>query len=385
MGIIKFIYNFFLSLIPLPSQRKIKEIPFENYLYFHASSIGEVMSLKGLIDYFSKDYPCILTTFTKAGKEKAENIFKDKIKVFYFPFDKKGEIEKLVKRAKALIIAECELWPNLIQTGIKNRKKIFLVNGKISKKSFYFYNFIFKEIKKFLRDFELIFLHDKSYEIFFKKLGVLPFKIFVLRNLKYDALEDVKGAWEKNGFTITFGSIRSNEIDIVVNVIQKILNKREDLKIVICPRHLINTKIVEFKLKEKGIDYEKRSKSLFPTKKVFILDTLGELLNVWKISDVGIVGGTFGKHGGHNLAEPAFFGIPVIFGESIQNVKEIANILLKIGGGFKVKNEKELENILNKLILDDDFRKRAGENAKKGIEILRGSSKMIYEKIKETL
>jgi len=385
MGIIKFIYNFFLSLIPLPSKRKIKEIPFENYLYFHASSIGEVMSLKGLIDYFCKDYLCVLTTFTKAGRKRAENIFKEKIKIFYFPFDKKKEIEKIVKKAKAIIIAECELWPNLIETALKNKKKIFLVNGKISKRSFFFYNFIFKEIKKFLRNFEIIFLQEKKYEIFFKKLGVPSNKIFVLRNLKYDALEDVKEVWEKNGFTITFGSIRSNEIDIVINVIQKILNKREDLKIVICPRHLINTKIIEFKLKEKGIEYERRSKSYFPTKKVFILDTLGELLNVWKISDIGIVGGTFGKHGGHNLAEPAFFGIPVIFGESIQNVKEVGNILLKNGGGFKVKDEKELEDILNKLISDDEFRRKMGENAKRGIEILRGSSKIIYERIKEIL
>ena len=385
MGIIKFIYNFFLYLIFLPSERKIKEIPFKNYLYFHAASIGEVMSLKGLIDYFSKDYPCVLTVFTKAGKKKAENIFQNKIKIFYFPFDKKKEIEKIVKKAKAIIIAESELWPNLIEIGLKNNKKIFLVNGRISKRSFFFYNFIFKEIKKFLRNFELIFLQDKKYKIYFKKLGVSSNKIFVLRNLKYDALEDVKEAWKKNGFTITFGSIRSNEIDIVINVVQKILNKREDLKIIICPRHLINTKIIELKLKEKGIEYEKRSKANFPTKKVFILDTLGELLNVWKISDIGVVGGTFEKHGGHNLAEPAFFGIPVIFGESIENVKEVANFLLKNGGGFKVKDEKGLENILNKLILDDEFRKKAGEKAKKTIEILKGSSKIIYEKIKEIL
>lgn len=385
MGIIKFLYNFFLSFFLLPRERKIKEISFKDYLYFHASSIGEVTSLKPLVEKFYKDYKCIVGVFTKGGKKKAESIFKNKAYVIYFPFDKRKEVEKIVKGAKAIIIAESEFWPNLLDISIKNKKKIFLVNGRISKRSFYFYNFIFKDIKKYLRNFEVLFLQNKVYEKFFKLLGIPSNKIEVVKNLKYDINYEAEPLWDKNGFIITFGSIRRNEIDIVINVIEKILNKREDLRIVIAPRHLINTYFIELKLKEKGIEYEKRSEVPFPNKKIFILDTLGELINVWKISDIAVVGGTFGNHGGHNLSEPAFFGIPVIFGESIENVKEVANTLLKNKGGYKVKNEKEFEEILSMLIFDENERKKAGENAKRAIFSLSGSSNIIYEKIKGLL
>lgn len=385
MGIIKFLYNFFLSFFLLPSERKIKEIPFKDYLYFHAASIGEVMSLKPLVEKFYKDYKCVIGVFTKGGKKKAESIFKDKAYIIYFPFDKRKEIEKMVRDAKAIIIAESEFWPNLLDISIKNKKKIFLVNGKISKRSFYFYNFIFKDIKKYLRNFDFLFLQNKEYEKFFKSLGIPSNKIKVLKNLKHDIDYETSPLWNKNGFIITFGSIRRDEVDTVINVIEKILNKREDLKIVIAPRHLINTYLIELKLKEKGIEYEKRSEVPFPNKKVFVLDTLGELLNVWKISDIAIVGGTFGNHGGHNLSEPAFFGVPVIFGESIENVKEVAKILLKNKGGYKIKNEREFEEVLIKLIFDENERKKAGENAKKVIFSLRGSSNIIYKKIKSLL
>ncbi len=385
MGIIKFLYNLFLSFFLLPSERKIKEIPFKDYLYFHASSIGEVMSLRPLVEKFYKEYKCIIGVFTKGGKKRAENVFKDKAYVIYFPFDKKKEVEKIVKNARAIIIAESEFWPNLLDISIKNKKKIFLVNGKISKRSFYFYNFLFKDIKKYLRNFEFLFLQDKKYEKFFKLLGVSEKKILVLRNLKYDINYETTPLGNKNGFIITFGSIRRDEIDIVINVIEKILNKKEDLKIVIAPRHLINTYLIEIKLKEKGIEYEKRSEVPFPNKKVFILDTLGDLIHVWKISDIAIVGGTFGNHGGHNLSEPAFFGIPVIFGRSIENVKEVANALLKNKGGYKIKDEMEFEEVLERLIFDENERKKAGENAKRAIISLSGSSNIVYEKIKNLL
>ncbi|MEO0276404.1 MAG: glycosyltransferase, partial [candidate division WOR-3 bacterium] len=134
-----------------------------------------------------------------------------------------------------------------------------------------------------------------------------------------------------------------------------------------------------------GIEYEKRSEVPFPNKKVFILDTLGDLIHVWKISDIAIVGGTFGNHGGHNLSEPAFFGIPVIFGRSIENVKEVANALLKNKGGYKIKDEMEFEEVLERLIFDENERKKAGENAKRAIISLSGSSNIVYKKIKNLL
>lgn len=383
MGIIKFLYKSLIFTLPLPAEREIKDIPCENYAYFHASSMGEVMSLKPLVEKFSQDYPCIVTVFTKPGKKRAEEFFRGKALIYYFPWDKKYEIEKLLRKAKFVILAESELWPNLLETAFKHKKKIFLVNGKISKQSFYFYNNIFKDIKKYIGAFEFAFLQDKKYEKFYKILGIPEQRIITLKNLKYDSIKkDVEPLFEKKDFIVTFGSVRRDEVNIFIDVIEKILNKDKNLKIIIAPRHLINTGFIESKLKDRGIEYEKRSEKGVPSKRVFILDTIGELIRVWRITDVAIVGGTFGNHGGHNLAEPASLGVPVVFGNSVHNVEEVANKLIKKRGGVKVEGE-ELFNTLEKLIRDDVTRENMGRNAGKTIESLKGSSETIYNKIKE--
>lgn len=348
--------------------------------------MGEVMSLKPLVEKFSKDYNCVITVFTKSGKKRADEFFKDNSYVFYFPFDKEKELEKIIKKSKAVILGESEFWPNLLEISFKNNKRVFLVNGRISKKSVYFYNFFFKDIKKYIKRFEILFLQDKRYKNFFKSLGVPEGKIIVLRNLKYDSIKrDVEPLFEKKDFIITFGSVRRDEVNIFINVIEKILHEKKDVKVVIAPRHLINTGYIESKLKEKGIEYEKRSNNSFPSKKVFILDTLGELIRIWKISDIGIVGGTFANHGGHNIAEPASFGVPVIFGKSIHNIEEVARELIKNGGGVNVKNEEELLRAIKNFMENETLRKKAGENAQKTIDLLKGSSEVIYRKIKEII
>lgn len=344
------------------------------------------MSLKPLIEKFSRNYSCVVTVFTKSGKKRADEFFKTNTEVFYFPFDKKRELEKIIKNSKAVILAESELWPNLLEISFRYKKKIFLVNGRISKKSTYFYKNFFKDIKKYLQGFKLLFLQDKKYREYFLKLGIPEEKIIVLRNLKYDSIErDVEPLFEKKDFIITFGSVRRDEVNIFINVIEKILTIKNNLKIIIAPRHLINTGYIESKLKEKGIKYEKRSETPSPSGKVFILDTLGELIRVWKISDIGVVGGTFGNHGGHNLAEPASFRIPVIFGESTENVEEVARELVKRKGGIRVRTEEELLKAIENLIKDDNLRKKFGENAGKTIDLLRGSSDIIYREISKFL
>ncbi len=385
MGVIKFLYKSLTFTLPLSKQRKIKEIPYDDYVYFHASSMGEVMSLKPLVEKFSNNYPCVITVFTKSGKKRAEEFFKEKVGIYYFPWDKEHEIGKILEKAKFIVLAESELWPNLLETALEEKKKIFLVNGKISKQSFYFYKSIFKDIKKYISSFEFIFMQDKKYEKFYKMLGVPEERIMTLKNLKYDSIKkDVPPLFAKKDFIITFGSVRRDEVNIFIDVIYKILDRNENLKIIVAPRHLINTGFIESKLKEKGIEYEKRSQNKIPSKKVFILDTLGELINVWKLSDIAIVGGTFGNHGGHNLAEPASFGVPVVFGNSIHNVQEVAMDLIKKRGGLKVEN-KELFKTLEKLIKNDSMRERMGKNARRTIDSLKGASEIIYNKIKEIM
>ena len=74
-----------------------------------------------------------------------------------------------------------------------------------------------------------------------------------------------------------------------------------------------------------------------------MLDTIGELAQLYQLATAVFVGGSLVDHGGHNILEPAVFGKPIVFGPHMQNFKEIADAFLANGAAVQVQSERELE------------------------------------------
>src|SRR6202023_1965018 len=89
-----------------------------------------------------------------------------------------------------------------------------------------------------------------------------------------------------------------------------------------------------------------------PRADVIVLDSLGELAQLYQMATAVFVGGSLVDYGGHNILEPAVFGKPIVFGTHMQNFKEIAEAFLTNGAAVRVESERELEQAIVLLVAD---------------------------------
>ncbi len=337
-------------------------------IWVHAASIGEVVSIIPVLKELEKEnLEYVLTTMTSSGKKKAE-AEGIKAKVFLFPFDNLIFIKRLLQRAKLVIFSESEFWPNTLIEIKKRKIKAFLINGRISEKSFKKWKAFKNFAKILLSAFEKFFVIGEKEKYFLEKLGVKNENIFISGNLKFLSLnKNAVPLFEKPPFiTITFASLRSKEFRGAVDLIAEIVSKYKDVFFIIAVRHLKTLIILENLLKSKHLTYEKYSQNkgkLKKQKKILLLDTLGDLVRVFPISDVVIVGGTFAPYGGHNLLEPAPYRSCILFGPYTDNVKLMEKALLKYRGGMKVLDFEELKSKIESLLEKRELIREIGENA----------------------
>src|ERR1700675_919565 len=110
-----------------------------------------------------------------------------------------------------------------------------------------------------------------------------------------------------------------------------------------------------------------------PRADVVVLDTLGELAQLYQLATAVFVGGSLVDYGGHNILEPAIFGKPIVFGTHMQNFKEIAEAFLTNGAAVRVESERELEQTMVLLVADPVRRARLGAAARALVEANRGA------------
>jgi len=392
--VIEVIYQILISIANFFFHVEV-EYPYHSTdIWIHASSVGEINAISYLVNLFiEKHIPVFITTFTRSGLERARMLWGDNAQVSRFPMDKKSEIKKLVEivNPKILIIAETELWPNLIleTRGISK----FLVNARLSNKSFPKYRKFKGFFSKILKKFDLILAQSEVDRQRFIQLGALPEKVKVLGSLKYDAVKRpytvVKRSfhgYSDDDIIIIFGSIRSKEEDAVIYSIEKLSKEFENLQFIIAPRHLVRKNFIVQKLKSKDIPYVLRtSRERIYRGAVLILDTLGELFDFYHIADIAFVGGTLAPYGGHSLIEPAYAGVPVVIGPYYSNMREAAESLIREGATIVVENKEKLYETLRNLIKHKDKRRQMGKRAQEIIESKTGASEKTFELIMEKL
>ena len=120
-------------------------------------------------------------------------------------------------------------------------------------------------------------------------------------------------------------------------------------------------------------------------KKVYVLDVMGELAQLYSTAKVVFLGGSLVKRGGHNIVEPALFGKPVLFGPHMFNFRYITKVLLKERAAVQIRGKEELVNGLRTLLFDPLKRSELGDNAKRAIAQNRGATKKNLEMISEIL
>jgi 3-deoxy-D-manno-octulosonic-acid transferase len=386
------------------SWQKIEKLRNQKVIWFHAASVGEVKALSVIIPQVRRNHPeyeLVVSTLTKTGKADAEKTLKGKGMVFFVPVDLKRFVRRALRRIKpvALILVETELWPNLIREAKKSGCFVGLVNGRISQRSLRKYQLVKSLFEKTLGHLDLLCLQSEEYKERMMLLGADEAKIVITGNLKFDRLLLADGCQDADRIrkslhisqdqrVLVAGSTREGEEQILLPVFKRLKQQYSDLIFVLAPRHLNRLSQVEGILSDEGLDFVRRTQlgelaskhtqvgeSALNHKTLILLDTMGELSKIYCLADVAFVGGSLVPVGGHNLLEPAIYGVPVLFGQHVENFKEEAKILVESGGGIQVKNQEELQLSLTSLLSDDQLRKRLGQRAREAIERKTGVAK----------
>jgi len=382
--------------------------PFERPIWVHAASVGEVFCSVPLLKKIKKEFPhckIVLTTITSTGNEAAKTRAPEADGVFFLPFDHPFILRKAIEKIQPgiLLIAETELWPNLLRCCGKKGIPVVLFNGRISQRSFRRYfrlRFFFKECLKYISLFLMQTEEDRKRIL---EIGGEPQRTRTVGNLKFDqtfpfftqeAAADIAKALgpRRTEKVLIAGSTHSGEEEILVTLYKELKKRVPDLVLILAPRHLDRLEEVEGILKKEALSWVRRT-SLSPNggpsgpghPEVILLDTMGELMAVYSLGTLVFVGGSLVPIGGHNPLEPLFFKKCVLLGPHMFHFLEITRRLTEAGGAIQVSGKEDLFAELNRLLLDELARKEVGEKGYQFLQRHQGATGRMFEEIRPFL
>jgi len=353
-----------------------KHTNIKNAIWIHAASIGEAAIAETLVNYMMLHHNhkhFIITTNTYYTRDLLRKKFNNSVNIFSLPFDLTYSIKHFINGStfRALIIVETELWPNLIWEAKKHNIPIIIINGRISDATLKNYRRFSFFLKNVFSKIDLILTQSEEHTRRFKYIGMDSQKIKNTGNLKYyrELPSTSDGSLKEN--IITFGSIKEKELDILLQVIVDLKKRFPDFLVFVVPRELFLVNTIEKRLSSflKTAKYSDFKNVADRGIDAVIVDTVGDLLDIYKRSKVAFVGGSFAPYGGQNILEPLFFETPVIFGPYMENFKDISEIIIAKGAGIVVDNGDALYEKIKLVIEDEDLRKRMGSNGREIIEI----------------
>ncbi len=354
--------------------------------WFHAVSVGEVMAAAPLVKIFKVRYPdsiIIFSTVTDTGNRTARAQIPDADHFIYFPFDFFWIVKRVVKamRPRLFIFFETEIWPNLLLYLKSEGIPSMMVNGRISDRSFGRYKLVRQALKVVFGSVSLFLMQTEKDREKIVVLGANPYKVFNTGNTKYDRALELIMREKGRGLTradmnipggsvvLVAGSTHQGEEEILIDVFRRLLAGHPDAVMIIAPRHLDRLSKIESLIASSGHTFFRRSKPGEGVEAkggtIIILDTIGELSDLYKISTIAFVGGSLVPVGGHNILEPAAHGRPVIFGPYMDNFHEIATQITWRGGAVQAQDRDDLYIKIDKLLSDRDSLERMGREAKR--------------------
>ncbi len=285
-------------------------------VWFHSCSMGETKALKPIFDKLDPE-DINLSVITNTGFETGSDMVKS---VRYLPFEIFMPFWQT--KQKALVVMEAELWYMLFLTAKARGTKTILINARISDKSYrsykkfsFLYRHIFKNIDK-------VFAQTDKDRQRLEELGAS--NVEVIGNIKLANLPKVTKELKKpDGFVITAGSTHEGEEEIIFNSWD-----RSQGRLIVVPRHPERFDevfaLMEFYYDNSDVTFHRYSQKQDFQSDVILVDKMGELNNIYAISDIVILGGGFIKTaGGHNPIEPAFFNNALISGKNIFNQESL--------------------------------------------------------------
>jgi 3-deoxy-D-manno-octulosonic-acid transferase len=365
-------------------------------LWIHAVSVGETIAARPVVAEIMRQRPgtsIAFTTTTITGQAQAKRLYPDAT-VTYFPFDFAFAVRRFLDhhRPRAFATMETEIWPNVSRIAKSRGIRLILANGRISDRSFPRYRALRPLVGRVLRDYDRVLAREETDRQRFVAIGAPPSIVETSGNVKFDYEPDIaplESAPELMTLidgrnVIVLGSTIEGEDELLLPELERFVRETNAFAI-IAPRKPERFEIVASLLATTSLRYARRSE--FPPRdaEVLLLDTFGELAKIYRFATVAFVGGSLVPAGGHNPIEPAAAGVPVCFGRSMSNFREIAQVFIDHEAAQQVESAEEVFAFARRMFADESLRCEWGERARLAVTQNRGASERTARRIVELL
>ncbi|MBU4272476.1 MAG: 3-deoxy-D-manno-octulosonic acid transferase [Planctomycetes bacterium] len=361
----------FLGIVP--QRTSIKKC-----LWLHAVSVGEVNLLAPLLTMIAEQRPewdCVISTTTMTGMALARKKY-PKNTVFYCPLDFSWAVKNAMRRVRpdVLVLAELELWPNLIRAAKRRGARVAVVNGRLGEKSFRGYRRIRPLVAGLMRKIDLVAAQDETYAERFRSLGARPEAVHVTGSMKYDGaqtdrnnaatrrLAELAGLADDD-VVLLAGSTQEPEEEMALETFRALSPRWPRLRLVLVPRHPDRFDAVAKLLDNSGIPWQRRTALGCETAsggRVLLVDVVGELGVWWGTAQIAFVGGSMGSRGGQNMIEPAAYGAAVSFGPNTWNFRDVAAAMLEHDAAVVVRDGAEFTRFVRCCLEQPDYAAELG-------------------------
>jgi 3-deoxy-D-manno-octulosonic-acid transferase len=389
--------------------RKLKQaVTNRQTLWLHAVSVGEVNLCTQLIRALEPRLPnlkIVVSTTTTTGMAELQRRLPAHISKIYYPVDSRKSVARAlaVIHPKAIVLVEAEIWPNFIWRANQLGIPLFLVNARMSERSFPRYKkfgFLFRPL---FASFAGVGAQNETDAARLREIGCRPEAIRVVGNLKFDAAKlderrplDVTAMLRQLGVPedaqiLVAGSTHDGEEKILADVARRLRVKFPKLFLVLVPRHFERCREVGRQLRESGVKFFYRNEISTGTQlragevECLLVNTTGELKFFYECATLVFVGKSLAAIGGQNPIEPGALGKPMVFGPNMQNFGDVTRNFLGQGGALQVRDPEELEKALGELLADEKKRAELGRNALKVVRENLGAVECTVEMILENL
>ena len=377
-------------------------------LWMHAVSVGEVNLCTQLIRALEPRLPnlkIVVSTTTTTGMGELRRKLPNHVSKIYYPIDHRLFVTRALATLspQAIVLVEAEIWPNLLWRARDRGVPVFLVNARLSERSYRSYQrfgFLFRPLFAALTG---VGAQNEADAAKLRNLGCRPEAIHIVGSLKYDAakldehrLLDVPALLRQLGLqagapVIVGGSTHPGEEAILAEQFLRLRARFPELFLVLVPRHFERSREVGRELEARALKFAYRSEITAHSKfepgglDCLVVNTTGELKYFYERATIIFVGKSLAAEGGQNPIEPGALGKAMVFGPNMQNFAEVVRGFLEQNGAVQVRDTAELEKVLGDLLADESRREQLGRNALKVVHENLGAIDRTVEMIVEHL
>ncbi len=334
------------------------------------------------------DVQLVVTTMTPTGSERVRAAFGDQVHHVYAPYDLPGSVGRFLDRThpRLAVLMETELWPNTLAACRHRGIPVILANARLSSRSAQGYRRFAPLTRDMLRGLAVVAAQTSEDGRRLVALGLPAEHLTVTGNIKFDveidAARRARAAELANQWRGGTGrpvwlvaSTHRGEDGVVLDAFERVLLRHPDTLLVLVPRHPERFDEVAALCRQRGYRLERRGTGVPPGADCQILlgDTMGELPDFFGACDLAFVAGSLVDVGGHNLIEPAAWGVPVLSGPSLFNFSEVARLLLESGGLIVCEGPRAIADTVTELLEDGERRRAMGDGALAVAEANRGA------------